>query len=71
MPYPMIRPQDRPLRPGKARTYDLEEATLEGPPLPGEVIVARTPDRLIDLTSDDQSQHGSSQCPLQTRQIEH
>ncbi len=44
----MIRPQPNPRRP-RTRPYDLAEPAPVGPPLPGEVIVAETVDRLIDL----------------------
>jgi 6-phosphogluconolactonase len=45
----VITPQPNPPRPDRDRAYDLEEQVLVGPPLPGEVIVAETADKLIDL----------------------
>ena len=45
----MIRPQPNPQGEDGAGAYDLDEAPLTGPPLPGEVIVAASDDRLIDL----------------------
>ncbi|MHC5007983.1 MAG: 6-phosphogluconolactonase, partial [Planctomycetota bacterium] len=47
----MITPQPNPPRPDRDRAYDLEEQALVGPPLPGEVIVAETADKLIDLVA--------------------
>jgi len=44
----VITPQPNPPRPDRDRAYDLEEQALVGPPLPGEVIVAETADKLID-----------------------
>src|SRR5262245_42078549 len=43
----MIGPHG-PKRHAKAQPYDLQ-ALPAGPPLPGEVVVAETPDRLVDL----------------------
>ena len=45
----MIRPQPESRRPGKSRPYGLARPELVGPPLPGEVFVAETTDKLIDL----------------------
>ncbi len=45
----MIRPRPDPERSRGARTYEVEGRQLAGPVLPGEVIVAETIDRLIDL----------------------
>jgi 6-phosphogluconolactonase len=47
----VITPQPNPPRPDRDRAYDLEEQALVGPPLPGEVIVAETADKLIDLVA--------------------
>ncbi|MHC4350214.1 MAG: hypothetical protein ACYS15_17005 [Planctomycetota bacterium] len=47
----MIRPQPNPPQPDRHRAYHLEEQALVGPPLPGEVIVAETADKLIDLVA--------------------
>ncbi|MHC4768917.1 MAG: 6-phosphogluconolactonase [Planctomycetota bacterium] len=47
----MITPQPNPPQPDRDRAYDLEEQALVGPPLPGEVIVAETADKLIDLVA--------------------
>jgi 6-phosphogluconolactonase len=47
----VIKPQPNPPRPDRDRAYDLEEKALVGPPLPGEVIVAETADKLIDLVA--------------------
>ena len=44
----MIQPRPKLQRPDDAKTYDLDESTLVGPPLPGEVVVAQT-DQLVDL----------------------
>ncbi len=45
----MIRPRPHSRRPGKSRPYELAGPALIGPPLPGEVFVAETTDKLIDL----------------------
>ncbi len=45
----MIRPRPDPGRSEGARPYQVEGRALAGPPLPGEVIVAETADKLIDL----------------------
>jgi 6-phosphogluconolactonase len=45
----MIRPKPESRRPGKSRPYGLTGPALVGPPLPGEVFVAETTDKLIDL----------------------
>ena len=45
----MIRPRPHSQRPGKSRPYELAGTALIGPPLPGEVFVAETTDKLIDL----------------------
>jgi 6-phosphogluconolactonase len=45
----VIKPQPNP-QPSD-RVYDLQERPLVGPPLPGEVIVAETADKLIDLVA--------------------
>jgi 6-phosphogluconolactonase len=47
----VITPQPNPPQPDRDRAYDLEEQALVGPPLPGEVIVAETADKLIDLVA--------------------
>ena len=44
----MIQPRPNHQRHADAKTYDLDESTLVGPPLPGEVVVAQT-DQLVDL----------------------
>jgi 6-phosphogluconolactonase len=47
----VIKPQPNPPPPGGGRAYELQEPALVGPRLPGEVIVAETADRLIDLVA--------------------
>ena len=45
----MIRPQPESRRPDKSRPYGLAGPALVGPPLPGEVFVAETTDKLLDM----------------------
>ena len=45
----MIQPRSNVGRKNDPKEYDLEESTLVGPPLPGEVIAAETADQLIDI----------------------
>ena len=45
----MIQPRSKTDKSGDSGSYSLEDSTLAGPPLPGEVIVRTSVEKLIDL----------------------